>query len=473
MKIDLYNLGIIKHFTYDTQDDFTIIFGKNNSGKSYAISAVYLIIKNILNMSEPIFFRYGLSKFDLKGKTSSLQKQLENKKKINIKKDIEKILSEYFFKDLLEELQESFKNTFDSIENLNNKFSNEDLSIVIETKLIKFIIKANEKSLYISTLDIKKERIDLIKSDRDLSNKYETKVIKIYTSNTQDKFSTELFSLIMDLSQGIVEELNVNIKRVYYLPASRSGLYQALSAFGQIIAELSKSRKFTSKKVELPSISEPLSDYFLELSNIKLRDNENQNKITEIATEIENNILNGTIEFDENTKKIMFRPNSTNLKLDLSYTSSMVSELSPIVSYLRYILNDSDDESNLSSFVKKRKKNNAKPLIIIEEPEAHLHPDIQVELLKQFAELAKNDVKFIITTHSNYMFNKFNNLILGKDINTEYATSLLFKETPSGSDVITMDLDELGVEDENFIYTSENLYNEKVDLIDKINEENK
>jgi predicted ATPase len=255
--------------------------------------------------------------------------------------------------------------------------------------------------------------------------------------------------------------LKNKIKNIHYLPASRSGLYQALNAFSPIIAELSKNRRFINKKIELPSLSEPLSDYFLELSTINISDKLIDNKITRIASEMENTILNGKIEFDNHTKKLMFAPNNTNLKLDLSYTSSMVSELSPIVSYLRYIVNYSDNNEDTAK--------EAKPLIIIEEPEAHLHPDIQIKLLKLFAELAKSDIKFIITTHSNYIFNKFNNLIISKDIDTNKSSASLFKETPLGSDVTDMELDEFGMEDENFIYTSESLYNEKMQLIKDMN----
>jgi predicted ATPase len=148
----------------------------------------------------------------------------------------------------------------------------------------------------------------------------------------------------------------------------------------------------------------------------------------------------------------------------------MVSEISPIVSYLRFIVNYSDKQNN--PFMKKRKFEKGKPLIIIEEPEAHLHPDIQIKLLKQFAELAKNDVKFIITTHSNYMFHQFNNLIIAKEIKINSASAFLFQETKSGTEIIDMEFDEFGIEDNNFIQASENLYNEKLYLIEKLNNQN-
>jgi len=469
MKIEIFNFGIIKHFEFDTKNNFTIIFGKNNTGKSYAISVAYLIIKNILTLEAHFFFRYVLEELEIKEFVLKLKKKLETEKNINIKNDIELLLMKLLSKLLLKDIQESFKSTFDSIENLNNKLSNEKLKLIIKSDLINMTIQEENKNLYIHSLTINKDAIELRDSKRNLSNKYESTLIKIYTSNSDDSFYENLFDLLMELGQDLTIDLHEDIKSIYYLPASRSGLYQALSAFGQIIAELSKSRKFTTKKVELPSISEPLSDYFLELSNIKLRKKEIKNNITSIANEIENDILNGHIEFDKDTKKIMFKPNNTNLRLDLSYTSSMVSELSPIVSYLRYVINYSDEDNIIPPFMRRRKFENSKPLIIIEEPEAHLHPDIQVKLLTQFVKLAKKDVKFIVTTHSNYMFNKFNNLVLSSDVDIQKASSLLFKETLQGSDVKIMDLDEFGIEDLNFIDTSEELYNEKIELIHQKN----
>jgi predicted ATPase len=472
MKIELKNFGIVKNFKFDTKNDFTIIFGKNNTGKSYAISVVYLIIKNLLLLEESIIFRLVFPDLNSDKYITKFNTLLENKKSISIKKEIEEIITNVLSEILITNISESFKSTFDSIDNLQNKLTKDELIIIIHSDLINFTLKIHEKELFISSLTINRKDIELRRSQRKMSTKEQHNKIIIYTSNNQDFLSETIENFILESTFSISYDVKEKINSIYYLPASRSGLYQALSAFGQIIAELSKSRKFTTKKVELPSISEPLSDYFLELSTIRLRKKEIQNRVTEIANQIEENILHGKIEFDKQTKKIMFKPNRTDLKLDLSYTSSMVSEISPIVSYLRYVVNYADEANRLPSFLRRKKFDNAKPLIIIEEPEAHLHPDIQIALLKEFVELSKEDVKFIVTTHSNYMFNKFNNLVLSKDINIEKASSLLFKESKKGSNVIELELDEFGIEDENFIYTSENLYNEKMKLIKQLNQEN-
>ena len=469
MVIELENFGIVKHFVYNTDDDFSIIFGKNNTGKSYAISAVYLIIKNFISLEEPYLLRYFLQDLEITEQINNFQTKLKTSKCISVKKDIEEIVLELISKVFLTEIQESFKSTFDSIENLQNKLTTKELKINISSNLINFTIMRKEKKLYISTLKINRKEIELKKVNRNLTTKIHNDKVTIYSPKNDEDLVENIIGYIMDASTQITFDLKEKIKSIYYLPASRSGLYQALSAFGQIIAELSKSRKFTTKKVELPSISEPLSDYFLELSNIKVRKKEIENNISDVATEIENTILNGKIEFDKTTKKIMFKPKDTNLKLDLSYTSSMVSEISPIVSYLRYVINYSDEHNVFPAYMRKKKFENAKPLIIIEEPEAHLHPDIQIKLLKQFSELAKEDIKFIVTTHSNYLFNKFNNLVLAKDINIDKASAYLFTVDKKGSEVVDMELDEFGIDDENFIYSSEDLYNEKMELIKNLN----
>lgn len=46
-----------------------------------------------------------------------------------------------------------------------------------------------------------------------------------------------------------------------------------------------------------------------------------------------------------------------------------------------------------------------------EEPEAHLHPQAQVEVVRAIAYLVNNGHQFVVTTHSPYTVYKFNNMI--------------------------------------------------------------
>ncbi|MDM8517416.1 AAA family ATPase [Desulfobacterales bacterium HSG16] len=112
----------------------------------------------------------------------------------------------------------------------------------------------------------------------------------------------------------------------------------------------------------------------------------------------------------------------------------------------------------------KRKGNHKFPLqtlLFIEEPEAHLHPKVQIQLMEIFSKLTKAGVKIVMTSHSNYMFNKMNNLVLAKKLLPEDIEVMVFDEAVNGSTVKNAQIDELGIDDNNFIDTAERLYEEK------------
>jgi len=79
----------------------------------------------------------------------------------------------------------------------------------------------------------------------------------------------------------------------------------------------------------------------------------------------------------------------------------------------------------------------------------------------------------MISTHSNYMFNKFNNLILSGRLSCKDYLPVLMEPTPEGSISRIMEMDELGVLDENFISATEKLYDEREEIIEKLNGEQK
>ncbi|OQX13783.1 MAG: hypothetical protein BWK80_42500, partial [Desulfobacteraceae bacterium IS3] len=74
MIIKIKNFGPIKEFEIDLSKDFSIIYGKNNIGKSYAVSVVYLILKYFIiekgdNQIPPISRKdVESSNKDIKGK---------------------------------------------------------------------------------------------------------------------------------------------------------------------------------------------------------------------------------------------------------------------------------------------------------------------------------------------------------------------------------------------------------------------
>ena len=272
------------------------------------------------------------------------------------------------------------------------------------------------------------------------------------------------------------ELLYKEIGNLYFLPASRSGLYQALNAFTPILAELTQNRFFLqSKNIELPSLTEPLSDYFIDLSTIN--EKHINKKLIDLVDIIQDEILRGKVIYDSATKKISFKPNNVDIDLDLSESSSMVAELSPIVLFIKHILNNKYDDSGSyyrihASYRLSRSinRNSMKEILFIEEPEAHLHPEVQVKLMEVFSKLSSYGIKIFMTSHSNYMFNKINNLILSDSINEKKIEVHHLVSTEQGSKVNEgMSVSDEGIADDNFASVSEALYMERLDILEKSN----
>ena len=446
MIIELQNFGPIKSFKFDTDKDIHAIFGKNNIGKSYAISAVYLILKGLKNIE------VNTQNYQLLNSEITLMIGF-NEDNSTINKYDSGIIN-YLNGTFMKELNKSFGNTFDRKMYKNYKgsnspiikiqFKNHKIEIEYSTHLIEFKVVSVEFGSYIKLSEIN-----------------EPHEFKIFGKNDELLESTNLFyySVVYSVMYAhlhyFVKIINIELSYIYYLPASRSGLYNTLNSFGAIFAEISRNRHLLSSEFKIPNLSEPISDYFLNLNTI------NHESISETYIKdfekIEKDILKGNIFFDNETKKFFYTPDNNNsIKLELSTTSSMISEIAPIIAHLKYII---PLESETPS------------ILFIEEPEAHLHPEIQILLLEYFVKLSKGNLKIVMTSHSNYIFNKLSNLLIAKEISPDRLSVSLMKMTPEGSVVEEgdMQMDEYGIEDNNFVDVAEQLYEERMQLLENIN----
>jgi predicted ATPase len=454
MKIQLRNFGPIEFFEFDTKTQMHFIFGENNIGKSYAISAVYLILKNFSQ------FNFGntmllISEKEINSIKTFVSEKSDTNSVIDISEQLLPIFQSFFPKIILSNINNSFATSFDSVENLSNLYSNKPLSIHLIDEFMELVICVGKKNiLELKEVKIKFNTIINIVSTNRSPKFYQSKKNLLFYFNKKNSSIEFFHDGIGEVFKDRFANLLKEVGNVYFLPASRSGLYNALSAFGAIFAELSQSRTFLRSKIELPNIAEPVSDYFLNLSSIKSNGKENSNLFS-IANKIETNILKGEVLFNSKTKKLSYSPNKLDINLDLSFTSSMISEIAPIVAHLKYIV---------------KEKKISPSLLFIEEPEAHLHPKIQVELMKLFVNLSKSGVKVIVTSHSNYLFNKLSNLILAKEIDMDSVEVYHFKMGENGSyvDKNSMKIDVEGIEDANFSEIAEELYAERLGLYENL-----
>ncbi|MCC7430001.1 AAA family ATPase [bacterium] len=480
MEIEIKNFGPIDNLKFDLNKDLHLIYGKNAIGKSYATYCIYCLLKNIGKSINYASSSYYAKLYLDNNESLKFEKNIESKVKdqrdnetIDFTNDFFKFIEILLGKMILNELQNSLSNSFFSLRNLKNQYSQKNYTFIIS-------ISASEKLEFSSNdegnLELKyrhhSTKLEIIKKvTKTTSFLLNINSKKEFSSAIERKFILKLINFIRSKINKILNSLNLNISDIYYLPASRSGLYQALNAFTPIIAALTQNRFFMerNKNIELPSLSEPISDYFLDLSTVnKKRTNK---EFEEIIEQIQNEILNGEIEYNDKTKKIIYKPKNIDLELNLSEASSMVSELSPLVIYLKHIINNKYNKSTKIYGINPSKK--YYDILFIEEPEAHLHPEIQVKLIEIFANLTQLNLKIFITSHSNYMFNKLNNLLITNKINEKKVAVYHLIKGAKGSTINTeMVVTQDGINDENFQDVSVQLYNERLNYLEEQNDKN-
>ena len=179
----------------------------------------------------------------------------------------------------------------------------------------------------------------------------------------------------------------------YYLPADRTGVMHAHRVVVRsIIAQA--PRAGLQHDTALPQLSGVLADFLEQL--IALEDRPIRNPNGDLAAQIEKEILEGEVILERSEvgyPEFFYRPQGwKHDDLRLMNTSSMVSELAPVVLYLRHVVRPGD-------------------VLIIEEPESHLHPKMQVEFTRYLAAAVKAGIRVMITTHSEWVMDELANLV--------------------------------------------------------------
>ena len=186
----------------------------------------------------------------------------------------------------------------------------------------------------------------------------------------------------------------------YYLPAARSGIAQGHKVLAEVLVIQSPRIGIEQFNIPtLPGITTEFLGRLLGLDKRMVGRSEFTNQLGAAISFIENNVLYGEIDLDESgglpTPEIVYLTGEAEMpaaKYTLDHTSSMVSELAPLVLFLKYLVNPGD-------------------LLVLEEPESHLHPAAQRELARGIVRLVNAGVKVLVTTHSDTFVSQLNNLL--------------------------------------------------------------
>ncbi|MCE2519757.1 MAG: AAA family ATPase, partial [Alphaproteobacteria bacterium] len=213
-----------------------------------------------------------------------------------------------------------------------------------------------------------------------------------------------------------------------------------------------------------------LADFLEQLIEIDGPGRTRRHRNPDLSATIERDVLGGTVRIDRsvatNYPRFAYRPDGWKDDLALANASSMVSELAPVVLYLRHLVRPDN-------------------VLIVEEPESHLHPAMQVAFTRQLATLVNAGIRVIVTTHSEWLLEELANIVQRSKIPKPKDASLvddnvalradqvgawLFepKLRPKGSVVREIQLDASGLYPAGYDAVAAALHNDWAELSSRI-----
>jgi hypothetical protein len=467
MQIKLEHFGPIDKCEFDLDKKLIALYGTNSIGKSYAMQVMYLVIKHLIGATATVNYKGALFPRADQQNGAFLVEVVkafakdDHQYELDITQTIIDGTAERIHDNFLLDLCDSLKNTFGNCDSLMKKHP--ILSIVIEPDW-NLVIELSEMTVSIAThikpIYLKKASSDYHKS-RNTKSGYD---IYVYKTKIQDPVEL-MEEQVRGLVNKFLREVHSRFCSVYFLPASRSGIFTGMNSFAPILAELAQNRSAINRSIQLPSISEPIADYYLTLTSIEKR---NQSEsYNDIVDAMEREILHGSVEFDGKSKNLLYQSTDTEEPLEMQDSSSMIAEVAPVAALFKYVLGNGVNKRKRSATARNAVENGAH-IIFIEEPEAHLHPNNQIKLAKIFAEVIHGNVKLVIASHSNYFFNEFNNLVIAGALDaTNYEPIVMKCDENRRTNSEYIEVDELGADDYNFADAADLICEEREQLICK------
>ncbi|MDQ3813772.1 MAG: ATP-binding protein, partial [Armatimonadota bacterium] len=371
MIVGLRNFGCLKEVSIELAP-LTILCGANNTGKTYAMYAIYGLLKQQtrprrLHSDELL----GIELTNTNGATIALDdyyRRYWSRLHQRIAQRFRGSLSYFFSTE-----QEVFAESQVTLES--------DLSEAlpaIHAAVIKERFQfADDKSL----LEISKEADSL-----ELTI---TRVGNIPEGLLADWVMSALRHLLMQPWSGDNQVL---------LPAERAGLnlfYPELNTRRTALFHQAGKPEVDLaallKDLTIARYPQPIADY-IDLLNEMRTLKKHKSEFHEMALALQKEVLGGNFSVDRDAT-ISFKPRRSRQTLGLHLSSSTAKTYFGLWFYLEHLARPSD-------------------VLMIDEPELNLHPDNQRRIARLLARLVRMGHRIIVSTHSDYFVREINNLIL-------------------------------------------------------------
>ncbi len=494
LTVSVENFGPIREGTVELRP-LTVFVGANNSGKSYMATLIYAISRTLALDSiwdaswlrRPYLRRLRGHGLDISERALAVLEGTEAREEVlawlasrlaqGSRRSVRSEAADIDYADLPEPLQQALQIVVeDYLESLAESLSSEiercfgtelgDLSSnFAPDKLFTVSIGSTQPAFGLRLkasgreLVVTAKKVDLTSAEYKVYSRYPLRYFDVDRDESRPSLP-----LIEFLSESAVQIMGEVISPTYYLPAARSGILQSHKALASFVVRQSSLAGI--EELDVPRLTGVISDFIGLILTLE-RSRESTTAIRKVASFLESEIIHGSVSMRDgsslNYPEIYYTRDGE--RFELHKTSSMVSELAPIILFIRNLTRPRDT-------------------LILEEPESHLHPASQVQLALGLTRLLNGSVNLLLTTHSDYFLQQLTNLIRVKPLTVEKREKFAYSDDESipassvgaylfdttdeepGSSVIrelpVTDRD--GIPEDEFTRVAESLYNEMVRL---------
>lgn len=401
LKIKINKVGRIAEAIIEPKK-FTIFMGRNDTGKTYAASTIWALIEFIKQVPKAKQILAGTSVGAL---VKSLGEQIQPGNHVSrvTQSELESIRQatlEYFNKNIKSTLEAAIG--YDGfgasrVSLLDSTFNGElEIAIKLEEHPL---FEEDSDDVAVGSKD--EDQGEDVEDGIDLEETYWNFECAVRDASGEVvQFSTEAVpeTIIQDFILDDVKERILGYacfghdwnfyRNCIYVPAARTGIMLALNFFVEgAIGRTSRSIIDLSKEVA-GGMPAPIQGF---AANLVRPFYSNQGKSISSLSRL----LRGELKRSKKRGLFLFSPEGSKAEIPLASASSLVTELAAI---------------SLMS-----RRFNRPTFLIFEEPEAHLHLEAQREMARSLAELVRNRVRVLVTTHSDTFIQQVNNLIALSD----------------------------------------------------------
>lgn len=386
-------------------DSYTVLVGPNNSGKTFLMQLIQGINKKISYLLDDTIMNALLVNEHQAYKEYVLENQNIEKliDHINSKLAIEKekLVKEIFGREIpIEELyvdilmEEESAYSFVIFDAEKKEFSENISHFVNDVNIfgVELVNKLNTGM------------VCLVRS----VHKEKTKILSWHGLFARDEL--RLFKIALD---------SIMTPESLFFPASRTGLLLLYREFfaNKTDKELSftmEEKRLIENKDDFANVTQPIYE-FLRFLQIYSEGEDSKQRFREELDFFEKHVIEGHISMDKQGALSYSSKNEAN-RVPMYLASSMINEVAPLVLAIT-------------------SKNYYKRLII-DEIEASLHPQKQLELVRFLNRLNNKGMQLIVSTHSDTFVSKLNNLYILSEMVKINGTGILRKFNIEQSDLI-------------------------------------